>query len=220
MKLVITIDGPAGVGKSTAAGKLARSLGLIHLTSGALFRAAGLAAYRDGIPLENEPLVTERAKAIHFEFVVTAEGYTKLLVDNKNEDEALRSPLASELSSKVAVFPSLREVLLQVQRELGSRQALVVEGRDAGTVVFVDAPMKFFLDASPEVRAERRAQETGEDPQEVLRQAVERDNRDKTRSIAPLHPSNDAVVIDTSGLREDEVVERMLGELRKRGLLT
>ena len=218
-KLVVTIDGPAGVGKSTAAGKLARSLGLIHLNSGALFRAVGLAAHRDGIPLEDDEQVSERAKRIDFEFVVNKEGKTELFVDKKNQDKELRSPLASELASKVAVLPKLRMFLLEVQREIGRKQPLVVEGRDAGTIVFVDAPMKFYLDASVEVRAGRRSKETGEAPEEVLRQAVERDQRDSTRTVAPMMASEDAVVIDTSDLSEDEVVQQMLNELRRRKLI-
>src|SRR5262245_9431734 len=112
---VITIDGPAGAGKSTAAGKLARRLGFIHLNSGALFRATGIAAHRLGVAFDREEDIARIAGNLRFEFLVEKDGSTRLLVDGKDEDEALRSPAASELSSKVAVLPKVREILLRVQ---------------------------------------------------------------------------------------------------------
>lgn len=242
-KLIITIDGPAGVGKSTAASKLARTLGLIHLNSGALFRATGLAAFEQGIPLDLlsareeelgredlnrraqvEAEVAAVASRLRFEFVVDERGETYLLVNGQRRDDEIRSPEASLLSSKIALLPLVREELLRVQREVGATSSLVVEGRDTGTVVFWDAPMKFFLDASPEVRARRRAKELGQEAteeniQKILRDAAERDNRDMQRRVAPLRASEDAVRIDTSLLSQEEVVQKMLDILASRQLI-
>ena len=218
--IVITIDGPAGAGKSTAAGKLARRLGLIHLNSGALFRAAGVFAEREGVSLENDEAVSRVAARLKLEFRVKDDGSTELTVDGKNEDALLRTPRASELSSKVGVLPKVRELILRIQRETAAKHSIVVEGRDAGTVVFPDADLKFFLDASPEVRAGRRAKETGEDTESVLKQSKERDERDRSRTIAPLTPSADAVRIDTSEMTLEEVIERMWQEMKQRELVS
>ena len=234
--LVIAIDGPAGAGKSTAAANLARRLGLIHLNSGALFRAVGLTAHHSGVDLTDDAACAKIARSLHFEFTVDGGGRSQLLVNGRSIDVELRSPLASELSSRMGVLPSVRDVLLNVQREIAARSSfaadrsegnpskrsrggVVVEGRDAGTVVFPDAPIKFYLDASPEVRAKRRATETGEDEDDVLRQALERDARDMSRAVAPLAASADAVRLDTSDLNAAEVIDKMVAILKERRLI-
>jgi cytidylate kinase len=220
--LIITIDGPAGSGKSTVARKIAKKLGIIHLNSGALFRAIGLKAKRTGVELDDEGAVARLAAATEFEFVLSpidekvGSRDTCLLVDGKDIDEQLGSAEASMLASRIAVQSKLRDVLLRVQRELSLKHSLVVEGRDAGTVVFPNAEFKFYLDADIRVRAERRfaEQQDALDVDAVQAELEARDHRDATREIAPQVAADDATVIDTSELGIDEVVEELCGRIK------
>jgi cytidylate kinase len=211
---VVTIDGPAGAGKSTVARNLARKLGLIHLNSGALFRAVGLKAVELGISLSSDEELAKLAESISFKFVLNAKNETELLVGGEDVSEKILTESAGELASKIAVLPKLRETLLHVQRNVAKGNSVVVEGRDAGTVVFPDAKAKFYLVASLDVRALRRYLQLSEKQQtpelEKIKLEIQaRDTRDSSREIAPSVAAKDAEVVDTSDLTVDDVVERI-----------
>ena len=221
--MVITIDGPAGSGKSTVARKLANRLGLIHLNSGALFRAVARSAAREGIALEDESGVIAVANRLKFSFELDSAANTNFLVDDEIIGEQLSSEEVGKMASRVALLPLVRQVLLNFQRGLAERCSLVVEGRDSGTVVFPDADFKFYLDASLEVRAERRMREmlgdkanlagqsqSSKTVEHVREQISQRDHTDSTRPIAPQRVPEGAVVIDTSACSPDEVVDRIV----------
>lgn len=213
-KTVVAIDGPAGSGKSTVAAKLAKRLGFVHLNSGQLFRALAQAAHRHGVPLEGEDALADLASRIQFRFeLAPSDGSTRLAIDGVDAGEDLRSAAAGEAASRVAVHAKVREVFVELQRKTAVQQPLVVEGRDAGTIVFPDARFKFFLNASPEVRAARRFKELGQTSTQgptlaqVAEELRQRDYRDSTRKVAPQVQAEDATLIDTSELNADEVVE-------------
>jgi CMP/dCMP kinase len=220
--LIVTIDGPAGSGKSTVARKLANKLGFIHLNSGALFRAIGLKARDRGVTLEDDEAISTIARETKFDFELveddgeTKERATRLLVDGHEIREQISTDLAGQLASRIAVLPKVREVLLQVQRRVAEGQSVVLEGRDSGTVVFPYAEVKFYLDADSEVRARRRFEElmtaaplSNLSFETVMRDMQTRDQRELTRDIAPLRPADDAVVVDTTELSIDRVVEEL-----------
>ena len=221
MKAVITIDGLAGSGKSTVACKLARRLAFIHLNSGALFRAVALCASRDGVDVADNSGVAGVAKGMVFSFALQGENETKLYVNDRDVSEEIRSEEAGRLASQIGILPGVRDVLLAVQRRVAEEFPVVVEGRDAGTVVFPAADRKYYLDAPLEVRATRRLKDErlrlaaqGDDPDSVTLADIEndlrsRDYRDTTREIAPGVKADDAVLVDTSGLSVDEVVEKL-----------
>jgi cytidylate kinase len=196
--MVIAIDGPAGAGKSTVARAVADRLGFTYLDSGALYRCVALAVMDRG----GEP--TEVAEALDIELG------ERVLLDGRDVTEEIRSPAVSQASSQVSSEPGVRAALLDKQRELLRDGDWVAEGRDIGTVVCPDAAVKVFLTASPEVRAQRRAEELGTDVETVLAEQVERDARDREREHSPLVPANDAVPVDTSELDFDGVVEQIL----------
>lgn len=219
-EIVICIDGPAGSGKSTVAHKIANKLGFIHLNSGALFRAVALEALRQGVALEDEENIVQLAEALSFSFELNQSGETIFLVDGQKPDGELYSSETGLLASVVAVLPKLRDLLLATQRDLAAQCSIVVEGRDAGTIVFPDALFKFFLDASLEERTERRFVQLSETRKGVDRDAVrkdleERDSRDETREIAPQVAAEDACIIDTSDLNIDQVVDAILDVIRQ-----
>ncbi len=215
--MIVTIDGPAGSGKSTVARKLAKKLGFIHLNSGALFRAVGLLAREQNIALDNDEAVAKLARELNFQFLLGADSETKFLVDGADIGKKLADEAVGGLASVVGTLPSVRRRLLEVQRDIGASSSLVVEGRDSGTVVFPDAEKKFYLDASPEVRAVRRMKEQGPgnvNLEDVLKQIVDRDRQDATRKEAPHRRADDAILIDTSSLTPDEVVDRIAVQLK------
>lgn len=215
--VVITIDGPAGSGKSTAARKLAKRLGFVHLNSGALFRALGVEAKSRAMSRDNDEELCKIARELEFRFEVVDDGSTVLLVNGSDWGERLLSEEAGELASQVAVLPGVRTVFEEVQRSVGEYSSLVVEGRDAGTVVFPHATFKFYLDALPEIRAKRRflqlkASSQSEPPvslEQIHAEMEQRDRRDSTREIAPQKPADDAMVLDTSHLGVEEVLEKL-----------
>jgi CMP/dCMP kinase len=214
--MVITIDGPAGTGKSSVAQAVAQRLGFDFLDTGAMYRAIGVAALRRETNLEDPrdlAFVARHAK-IEYDWSKRPPG---VLLNGEPFGHLLRGAEATRAASYVAVVPAIREVLVKQQREIGqSRPNLVTEGRDQGTVVFPDAELKFYLDATPAERARRRVHQLrarGEivDYQEVLNQIESRDQRDKSRSVGPLSIPADAEVVDTTSLTQEQVIERIVG---------
>jgi CMP/dCMP kinase len=200
--MVIAIDGPAGAGKSTVARALARELGFTYLDSGAMYRAAAL------MLLEHGGAASERAEELEVELG------DRVVANGRDVTEAIRSPEVSEAASKIATNEKVRAALVQKQRALLGDGDWVAEGRDIGTVVAPDAPVKVFLTASPEERARRRADELGADAATVLRDQAVRDAQDRAREHSPLVPAPDAVELDTTGLSVEEVVARIAEMVR------
>jgi cytidylate kinase len=192
--MVVAIDGPAGAGKSTVARAVADALGFTYLDSGAMYRAAALQSLRSGRP------PAEEARALDPALLSSPE---------------IRTPEVSEAASRAATEPAVRDALVARQRELMSDGDWVAEGRDIGTVVVPDAPVKVFLTADPVERARRRAEELGADPGVVLRDQTLRDEQDRNREHSPLKPAPGAVELDTSGLSIDQVVEKIAGLVRE-----
>lgn len=214
--MLIAIDGPAGAGKSTVARALARELGFTYLDSGAMYRCVALAARAHGggtLP-ERPGALGELARAATIEFGDAPAGAAPgtpgaVLLDGRDVSAAIRAPEVSEAASVVAADPAVREALVAKQRELIARGDWVAEGRDIGTVVAPDAAVKVFLTADSRERARRRAAELGADVETVLAEQAMRDERDSSREHSPLQAAPDAVVLDTSGLGVEEVVQRI-----------
>src|SRR5918992_598715 len=200
--MVVAIDGPAGAGKSTVARALADALGFTYLDSGAMYRAVGLMTLRHG------GAASERARELELDLS------ERVVANGEDVTEAIRAPAVSEAASKVATNPAVRAALVEKQRELLASGDWVAEGRDIGTVVAPDAPVKVFLTASPEERARRRAVELGADLDTVLRDQALRDAQDQSREHSPLTIAPGAVELDTTGLTLDEVVGRIVGLVR------
>lgn len=218
-KEIVTIDGPSGSGKSTISRRLAARLGYTYLDTGAMYRAAGLAARRAGLALDDEAGIAALLDRDFALELLPGEDDTRVLLGGEEVSAAIRTAEMGLVASKVSALPAVRERLGALQREIGGRGRVVCEGRDMGTVVFPDAAWKFFLDASPEERARRRAAQLGERGEEVdyrtiLAQIRKRDHDDSTRAVAPLRPAPDAVVIDSSRMGIDEVVSLMLDRIR------
>jgi cytidylate kinase len=216
--LIVAIDGPSGAGKSTLAKKLAEELGFIYLDTGALYRALALKILREGIDLRDEHKVAELLNSTTVD--LQGDGsQLKVLLDGKNVAAEIRTPAVSQMASKASALKVVRDRMLELQRRLGRRGAVVAEGRDIGTVVFPEAELKIFLSASAAERARRRCAELRAAGQPVdldatLREIEERDKRDSERALAPLRKADDALVIDSSNSTADEVVARVLTEIR------
>jgi len=211
--MVIAIDGPAGAGKSTVARALAERLGFTYLDSGAMYRCVALAALERGSELDDEVATGDLAASLKIKL-----GGDRVELDGRDVSDAIRTPEVTAASSRVSVHPAVREAMVARQRELIAAGRYVAEGRDIGTVVSPEAPLKVFLTASPEERARRRAAQTGEDPEAVLAAQRERDARDEGREHSALRAAEDAVELDTSGLALGEVVDRVVALTRQRGL--
>ena len=212
--MVIAIDGPAGAGKSTVARGVAAALGFTYLDSGAMYRSVALAVLRAGV----DPDDPEATAALTRELEIGFNGQT-VLVGGEDVSRQIREPAVTEAASRVSVHPAVREALVDRQRRLIAAGRYVAEGRDIGTVVSPDSPLKIFLTATDEERARRRAAQTGEAVEAVLAAQLERDRRDSEREHGALRAAEDAVELDTTGLAIDEVIARIAGIARERGLL-
>ena len=219
----VAIDGPAGAGKSTVTRLVAERLDYLLVDTGALYRAVALAAERARVAWEDHASVVELAERLAREHALglerAADDGIKVLLDGEDVSAAIRTLEIGQGASKVSAIPGVRDALLELQRSLGREGGVVMEGRDIGTVVFPDAEAKFFLTASVEVRARRRYEELVQRGQtigfaEVCREVEERDERDRTRPVAPLCKAEDALEIDSSDISIDEVVERIVTAVR------
>ena len=211
--MVIAIDGPAGAGKSTVARGVAKALGFTYLDSGAMYRCVALAGIEQGADLDDAAAMGGLAGSLEIEL----DG-DRVVLDGREVGAAIREPRVTEASSRVSVHPPVREALVASQRRLIDAGRYVAEGRDIGTVVSPEAPLKIFLTASAEERARRRAAQTGEDEAAVLAAQRERDERDETREHSALRAAADAVEVDTSDMALDDVVRRIVELARERGL--
>lgn len=220
--MVITIDGPAGTGKSTVARAVAERLGFNFLDTGAMYRAVGLAALRRQVSLKDARELAFVAKHCRVEFD-WSKNPPGVLLNGEPVGHLLRGTDATEAAKFVAQVPAIRYKLVEEQRRIGQEHGdLVTEGRDQGSVVFPDAEFKFYLTATPEERAHRRARELrgrGEivDEKTILREIIDRDEKDRTRAVGPLAIPQGALVVDTTHLSMDEVVERIVTTVRPQG---
>src|SRR5262245_41616764 len=214
--MIVTIDGPAGAGKSSAAKALAKRLGFEFLDTGATYRAVALAALREGVALDDEAGLRTVLGQLRLEM-----RGGQVLLDGEDVSAAILTPEVSQGSSVVAVSAVVRPHLAALQRQIASGRDVVCEGRDQGTVVFPDAACKFYLTADPEERLERRAREleargTRIDLDELRKEQAIRDARDAERALAPLRPAEDAIILDSTRLTLEQVVERMEQVVRQR----
>jgi len=208
--LIIAIDGPSGAGKGTVARAVARELGYKHIDSGAMYRAVGWKALRDGVPLDNEAEVAALAERATIEVATS-----RVTIDGHDVTRAIRTPEIDRAATAVARLPRVRAILVDRQRQLGAEGGIVMEGRDIGTVVFPHADVKVYLDASPEERARRRASDpahTGGPAavSDVATALIQRDEIDRTRTASPLYAAADAVIVDTTGKNVEAVVREVL----------
>lgn len=211
--MVIAIDGPAGAGKSTVARGVAAALGRTYLDSGAMYRCVALATLRDGLDPDDGDAVARLAGALEIEL----DG-ERVALEGEDVGAAIRTPEVTAAASRVSVHPRVREAMVARQRAMIAAGEYVAEGRDIGTVVSPDAPLKVFLTASEAERARRRAAESGEDPGAVLAAMRDRDARDEGREHGALRPAEDSVELDTTGLTVEQVVARVVELARERGL--
>lgn len=220
MPLIVAIDGPSGVGKSTTSKRVARALNIPHIDTGAMYRAIGLAALRRGIGTRDEAALEDLASHSSIEFVPGDPPH--VLLDGEDITHRIRTPEVSMAASDVSAVPAVRRVLVRMQQELGRRNGGVLEGRDIGTKVFPETPHKFFLTARPEVRARRRHDELlakGQpvDFDTVLAESLRRDEQDSTRADSPLTFDDTYTVVDTSDLTIDEVVDAIVRTVKAEG---
>jgi len=218
--IIIAIDGPAGAGKSTIAKQLARCLGISYLDTGAMYRALTLKALRESIPLENEDELVALAQRSSIDLRGDVKAGLKVFLDGEDVSEEIRSLEVTNHTFYIARTKGVREIMAEWQRSIGQKKDIVAEGRDIGTVVFPHATNKFYLDADFEERAKRRILELKEkgkdvDAEKLSADLKERDTKDFTRKVAPLKKADDAVVIDSTHLSIDEVVEKILEHIKK-----
>ena len=209
--VIVAIDGPGGSGKSTVARAVARRLGYTYIDTGAMYRSVACWALRLGMDLNDIHKMEALAKECHVEFT---DG--RVLLNGDDVTKEIREPAVSDAASKVAAYPGVRRAMREEQRRIGATGPAVMEGRDIGTVVFPEALVKIFLDASPEARARRRAVELGAPVEQVAKELAGRDSRDRTRAEAPLMQAPDAEYVDTTGLTAEEVEEAVLKIVRGR----
>ncbi|MBN1904318.1 MAG: (d)CMP kinase [Deltaproteobacteria bacterium] len=215
---VITIDGPAGAGKSTVSRTLAKRLNLVYLDTGAMYRAVALQATRENIPFSDGNALYMMCENIDIHFKANGDK-SAIFIDNDDVSAQIRMAEMDMLSSSVSAVPEVRKAMTALQRKIGEKGGIVAEGRDMGTVVFPDADFKFFVTASPEVRAKRRYDERKARNEDIDINNVEadirkRDEQDQSRKLAPLKPADDAILIDTSGMEIERVIEVILGHIK------
>jgi cytidylate kinase len=219
-KSVVTIDGPAGAGKTTVSRMLADRLGYRYIDTGALYRVIALAVHEGGIDSKDDVALEKMCATLTLRYVLTEKG-PRLLCNRRDVTDRLRTPEITMLASAVSARPVVRRFLMGVQRAMGREKGAVFEGRDMGTVVFPDADVKFYLDAPEKIRAMRRFLElrpkTELTFEEVERDLLRRDKNDSTRAEAPLKPAVDAIRIDSADLAPAEVVAVMLGHIERLG---
>ena len=218
-QILITIDGPAGAGKTTVSRSLAKRLDYRYIDTGALYRGVAFEAKSKGLSHDDDAGLENLCVSLDLKFVFAKEG-SHLFSNNKDITDQIRNPEISMFASAVSARPVVRRYLLDLQRDMGKGKGVVFEGRDMGTVVFPGADIKFFLDASRKTRALRRYKElsskTSLTIEEIEQDINCRDENDRTRSLAPLKPADDAIIIDSTDLSADEVVELMLSHIAKK----
>lgn len=218
--LVITVDGPSGAGKGTLCYALAKKLGFALLDSGAIYRVTALAALKKQVSLDDEAALAHLARHLDVEFL-PEDNEVKIILEEEDVSHQIRTQEVADAASKVAVFPQVRAALLQLQQSFANEKGLIADGRDMGTVVFPNAQVKLFLDASAEERAKRRYKQlqtkgiNGNFAQ-ILAEIEERDFRDRNRSIAPLKPAEDALLLDSTELSIEEVIAQALDYIRQK----
>lgn len=223
MSSVITLDGPGGVGKGTVSALLAKKFGWHFLDSGSLYRLTALAATNHGVELSQESAVAVIAEHLDVQFQQTEQG-ARILLENDDVTDVIRQEVVGNKASIVAAHQRVRSALLKRQRAFAIEPGLIADGRDMGTVVFTEAPLKIFLTATAEERASRRIKQLEENDQaatyeQVLQQISERDERDQNRKAAPLKPADDAVIVDTTTLSIEEVVNLIVELAQQRHLI-
>ena len=217
--MIITIDGPSGVGKSTVSRSVARILGFIYLYTGAMYRAVALQVQRSTVDINEDKELESMLNNTEISFRKNKNDDLVLMLNNEDVTDKIRTPAISRLSSDVATKGAVRRKLVQVQREIGKTGNIVAEGRDMGTYVFPGAGFKFYLDATLDERARRRweqLKQSGNDAdlENVKNEIIKRDAQDKERSESPLHPARNAVIIDTTKLSADEAADRIIKEVQ------
>jgi CMP/dCMP kinase len=220
--LIIAIDGPSAAGKSTLAKRLAKELGFTYLDTGAMYRALALKVLRERIDIGNEKMLAEIIGRTAID-LREDKGKLHVLLDGEDVSELIRTPEVSQMASKASAFKTVRQWMLVLQRALGQRGDVVAEGRDIGTVVFPDAEVKIYLDASAQERARRRVEELRRSGRQVsldetLREMGERDKRDSERDLAPLRKAADAMAIDSSALDAEALAQKVMQEIREKAL--
>lgn len=218
--IIITVDGPSGAGKGTLCYALAEKLGFDLLDSGAIYRVTALAALKKQVAINDETQLAHLARNLDVTFL-PQDNEVKIILEGKDVSKQIRTQEVADTASKIAVFPKVREALLQLQQSFVSEKGLIADGRDMGTIVFPNAQVKLFLDASVEERANRRYKQlqikgiSGNFAQ-ILAEIKDRDFRDRNRSVAPLKPADDALLLDSTELSIDEVITQALDYIQSR----